>query len=198
MRGASAISKKKVKKIARKQAEKQVDAILPIDSDSLSDSAVTGPKIAAGAVDTGKIANSIPAARVTNSAAETTTDQVNHVLTFNQERYDTANLHSNGQNTRLTAPVTGVYDITAHIVWQGDSDGGRELVLRKNGNTIIAEQQNNASTLDPGQSVATSARLAAGDFVQAQVAQTSGTSLDILKRNQWSPEMTMTWLAPGP
>jgi hypothetical protein len=52
----SAISKKKVKKIATKQANKAIDAALPLGSDAIADGAVTGGKLAAGAVGRGQLA----------------------------------------------------------------------------------------------------------------------------------------------
>jgi hypothetical protein len=47
---SSAINKKKVKKIARKQANKAIDAALPVGGDGIADGAVGRGKIAASAV----------------------------------------------------------------------------------------------------------------------------------------------------
>jgi hypothetical protein len=196
----TSVSKKKTKKIAKQEAKKQVNKQLPIEADNLADGAVTGSKIAAGAIDVSKVANSVPAAHVTNSAAETITDQVAEVLTFNQERYDTADMHSDAQSSRLTAPVTGIYEVSANIIWAVDATGGRDVYLRKNGSAanLVADQQGFASTGALGQSVSAVVRLEAGDYVEVAVTQTSGGNLNVTKTAEGSPEFSMTWLAPGP
>jgi hypothetical protein len=53
----SAINKKKVKKIATKQANKAIDGVLPIGSENIADRAVSNAKIGAGAVNRPQIAN---------------------------------------------------------------------------------------------------------------------------------------------
>ena len=53
----SAISKKKVKKIAQKQIDKAIDGVLPVGSENIADGAVSSAKIAAGAVNRPRIAN---------------------------------------------------------------------------------------------------------------------------------------------
>jgi hypothetical protein len=54
---SSAINKKKVKKIATKQAAKQIDAQLPWRTEDIADGAVTGAKLADGAVTGAKVAD---------------------------------------------------------------------------------------------------------------------------------------------
>jgi hypothetical protein len=207
---SSAVNKKKVKKIARKQANKQINARLPFGTDDIADGAVSRPKLADGAVSgakvadrslgTAKVARSIPAVRVTHSVNQIITQGPDATLRFDSERYDSANMHSNAtNNSRLTAPVTGIYEIGANVEWDVNSAGRRRLAVLKNGTTFIAfEQIPPVSNETTGQELTTQARLRAGDFVQAQVLQNSGGSLNVLKLNEYSPEFSMTWLAPGP
>jgi hypothetical protein len=53
----SAITKKKVKKIATKQANEAIDERLPVGSEDIGDQAVGSPKLADGAVTAAKLAN---------------------------------------------------------------------------------------------------------------------------------------------
>jgi hypothetical protein len=203
--------KKKVKKIARKQANKQIDARLPFGTDDIADGAVSGAKIANGAVNaakvqngalgTGEFSSSIPAAHVTRTAAQSIPSGFTTTLAFNTERYDTANMHSNAtNNSRLTAPVTGIYAVTAQVEWAGNVNGGRAIFLEKNGPAPIASDNEPPSPVDVPviQELTTQVRLQAGDFVRAVVDQGSGGALDVIKDPESTPEFSMTWLAPGP
>ena len=84
-------------------------------------------------------------ARVFNSADVTVPDMKPGEwtsLTFNSERWDTANLHETATNSgRLKAPVAGKYYIFANITWESPIGTGLwGLRLQLNGKTVIAEQ----------------------------------------------------------
>jgi hypothetical protein len=202
--------KKKVKKIARKQANKQIDARLPFGTDDIADGAVSGAKLADGAVSgakvqngalgTGEFSNSIPAARVTRTADQSIPSGFATPLAFNAERYDTANMHSNATNSsRLTAPVTGIYAVSAQVEWAPDATGIREVTVEKNGTVPVAIANGVPSSVPFDQVVSTEVRLQAGDFVRAVVEQDSGTpALNVNRDPEYTPEFSMTWLAPGP
>jgi hypothetical protein len=201
--------KKKVKKIARKQANKQIDARLPFGTDDIADGAVSRAKLADGAVNaakiqdgalgTGEFSSSIPAAHVTRAANQSIPSGTDTALAFNTERYDTAAMHSNAtNNSRLTAPVTGIYAVTAQVEWDANMSGSRSVALEKNGMEPIAR----TNAVPPGvpldQEVSTEVRLQAGEFVRAVVGQDSGGALNVTKDPEYTPEFSMTWLAPGP
>jgi hypothetical protein len=203
--------KKKVKKIARKQANKQIDARLPFGTDDIADSAVSGAKIADGAVNaakvqdgalgTGEFSSSIPAAHVTRNTAQSIPSGFTTTLAFNTERYDTANMHSNAtNNSRLTAPVTGIYAVTAQVQWESvPPPGVRDITLEKNGVVPIARVNADQTTeVPPAQEVTTQVRLRAGDFVRALVGHSDAGAVDVEKDPDSTPEFSMTWLAPGP
>jgi hypothetical protein len=69
----------------------------------------------------------------------------------------------------------------------------------KNGSALITR-----SVQVPGDddvNITTQVRLAAGDYVEVVVLQTSGGSLTVAANGvaqQFTPEFSMTWLAPGP
>ena len=116
-------------------------------------------------------------------------------LTFNSERWDTANLHETATNSgRLKAPVAGKYYIFANITWQTPIGRGLwGLRLQLNGKTVIAEQTLpiTAAPFRISMSVGTLYALAVGDYVEVQVFQISGGSLLIHHITATSPEFGM-------
>jgi hypothetical protein len=113
-------------------------------------------------------------------------------LTFNSERWDTANLHETTTNSgRLKASVAGKYYIFANITWESPIASGLwGLRLQLNGKTVIAEQSlpNTAAPFRISMSVGTLYALAAGDYVEVQVFQNSGNPLLIRSIAATSPE----------
>ena len=74
--------------------------------------------------------------------------------------------------------------------------------LRKNGsiNSFLASERHSGEE-GRFQSLSTVTRLAAGDFVEVLVSQTSGETLTVFDQpgaDERSLEFSMTWLAPGP
>jgi hypothetical protein len=166
---------------------------------------LTSSDIAAGAVGSSEVANaslgtadfatSIPAARVARTSAQGITSGIpSKRLNFTSERYDTAGLHSTSNLSRLTAPVTGIYEVTAHVSWDINSSGSRHVGLHQNANTELAQEHLNANAADGlvDQNIATVARFTAGQFLEVFVVQDSGGTRSV------TSEATMTWLAPGP
>ena len=194
----SKISKKKVKKIANKQIDKR----LPLGTEDIADGAVNAAKVLNGSLGTAKFSSSMPAVRVTRTTDQSIPFQSNATTTlqFDAERYDTAEMHDDAiNNSRLTAPVTGIYAVTVQIAWSNGPGDFRILTVRKNdvANIVRGQVAPHPSTTQP-QEVSTEVRLEAGDYVEAEVAHNDGPGADILKQNESSPEFSMTWLAPGP
>ena len=161
---------------------------------------VGSSEVANGSLGTGELSHSIPAARVTRSSAQSIPDSLNTNLAFDQERYDTAGMHDNAtNNSRLTAPATGIYAVTAQFTWGGSAGtGSRFGGLMRNGSTLIARSLQVPG--DDDENMTTQVRLAAGDYVEVVVLQTSGSSLTVAANGmaqQVTPEFSMTWLAPG-
>jgi hypothetical protein len=119
-------------------------------------------------------------------------------LTFDSERWDTANLHETATNSgRLKAPAAGKYYIFANITWETPLGSGLwGLRLQLNGKTVIAEQTmpNTAAQFRISMSVGTLYALAAGDYVEVQVFQNSGSPLLIRHISATSPEFGMAKL----
>jgi len=129
------------------------------------------------------LAVSKPNARAFNSAVQSIPNTTSTVLTFDSESYDKGSgSHSTSVNTgRLTVPTScgGVYYIGARVSWASNATGYRSLSLRVNGTTTIATISYPVRT--DGFSdlcLSTNYSLAAGDYVEALVSQTSGGSLN--------------------
>jgi len=162
---------------------------------------VGGSEVANSSLGASELSHSIPAARVTRSSAQAIPDSQNTSLAFDQERYDTADVHDNAtNNSRLTAPVPGIYAVTAQFTWGGSAGSGSRFAgLMKNGSTLIARSQELPG--DDDENITTQVRLVAGDYVEVLVLQTSGGSLNVAANGlaqQITPEFSMSWLAPGP
>lgn len=173
-----------------------------VGDDEISPGAVGASEVANGSLGTAEFASSIPSARVTRSFNQGIPNDDEVVLNFNSERYDTAGMHSNSANlSRLTAPVDGIYLVTAQVQWDVNGFGQRTLGLERNGVVALARDRRVPGTdpVDaPAVTLTTVASLEAGDFVEAEVFQNSGGNLSVLRIGEESPEFTMTWLAPGP
>ena len=192
------IKKKTVKKIANKQINKR----LPLGTEDIADNAIDAAKVVDGSLGTAEFSHSIPAVRATRTTDQALQFMSNNATTliFDSEHYDTAAMHDDAtNNSRLTAPVDGIYAITAQVVWSASTTGDfRSLTVRKNNGVSIAR-----AMLPPAASgtlpmeVSTEIRLQAGDYVEASVFFDAG-GVSILKQPDSSPEFSMTWLAPGP
>jgi hypothetical protein len=140
----------------------------------------------------------VPAVRVTNSGNEFTSDGVFALVTFDTSQYDNAGMHSTSTNTsRLTAPISGVYDVDAQVVWPGNSNGARELVIMKDGAPFVGRSSItvNSATDVVEQQVSTQVDLRAGDYVELLARQSSGGALSLLSEDN-EPIFAMHWLGP--
>jgi len=133
-------------------------------------------------------------ARVYNDAAIPIANSTTTFLTFNSERFDTGGFHSESSNTgRLTAPTDGLYLIGAHIRWATDAtpSGRRQIVLMVNGADAIALEEPAIAVnvaIPMFQGLSSLYELAAGDYVEVRVFQSSGASLNVDATPPASPE----------
>ena len=90
------------------------------------------PSIASGVIGTANFSGTIPAVRArSGDTVPVASGRSGTPLPWSDETYDTADLHSTVTDTsRLTAPVTGVYNIIARVRWDSNPDGQRLLTLR--------------------------------------------------------------------
>jgi hypothetical protein len=167
-----------------------------VNSGKVLNNSLTGDDIANGAVGTADLSGTIPAARMGSTNQLAIQDQTFLVFHFPIEAYDTANLHSTSTNTsRLTAPVAGIYRVSAFVTWADDSSsnpGYRELLLSRNGAGSLDFDVGPGLNQERAQHLSTDVSLAEGGYVEIGAYQTSGGVLSI---TAWS--FTMSWVAPG-
>jgi hypothetical protein len=160
------------------------------------------PSLRAGAVGAAAI-GALPGGRLVRNADFSVPDGtgVFTPVQFDTESFDSGGLFDPAQSTRLTAPIAGVYALAGGARWDPDAAGVRSTFLRKNnlagagflaGTTVAAVP----ATEPTRQSLATVARLAAGDFVELQVQQTSGGALDLSSAGTEGIHLSAMWLAP--
>jgi hypothetical protein len=136
----------------------------------------------------------VPQARVYNSVDVVIGNNAVTAVTFNSERWDEGALHSTSSTTsRLTAPITGLYQIHAHIRLAANSTGVREAHLRVNGTTFIdyRNEPTPSATQPTIFGLGTQYRLLAGDYVEVTVYQNSGGNLNVTAAGNSSPEFAM-------
>jgi hypothetical protein len=137
-----------------------------------------------------------PGARIYNATGLTITNNTDTLLTFDTERYDVLAMHDASNSGRLTAPLAGVYLITATAAWTANATGTRRLIIYVNGSTAIASTNNltSSASVTTRQSVSTLYYLNIGDYVTVNGFQTSGGDLDVVAAGNYSPEFAAQWV----
>jgi hypothetical protein len=93
-------------------------------------------------------------------------------LTFDTERWDTANLHDASAPQRLTIPTAGKYFVFSHLSWATQCCGSRLVSIVRNGDLVIATDNEQGDPVHHTElSVSTVWDFAAGDYVEVHVAQ---------------------------
>ena len=106
---------------------------------------------------------------------------------YNTEDWDNGTTHSTVSNTsRLTAPVAGVYLVTANVAFAANATGVRQVVVGKNGTTPAAgvpgwgiQLQAADGTNGNRLTVSVALLLAANDYIEIFVIQNSGGDLAV-------------------
>ena len=170
-----------------------------VPSATNADSASSASTVSDNAITTAKFAT-LPAARVTDSDGQSIANSATTAVNLNAETFDTAALHDNvTNNTRLTAPVDGLYYITGSVRWENNVAGRRIAMINHSADGQIARDAvspNNNSTFGPEQDVDTIYRMTAGQFVELHVFQDSPGALNVVSFGASSPVLAMTWIGP--
>ncbi len=121
------------------------------------------------------------------------------LVPFAGERYDYGGMHDKVvENTKVVAPIDGTYNISAAIGWDANDVGLRQVDILVNG-TVIARDFVPATSgggVGIGQTVSTDYELAAGDYVQVQVLQTSGGKLKMAGFGAYAGELMAHRVGP--
>lgn len=118
-------------------------------------------------------------AKVYRSTAQTITTATDTNIQFDTEVFDQGDLFKSTANTRLTIGVPGVYNVAGYAEFVVNAVGDRVLKILKNGATAVAASGPTPTGPNARVSVAAPMRLAAGDYLQLEVRQTSGGDLDV-------------------
>jgi hypothetical protein len=162
------------------------------------------PTLAAGAVGPSKL-GTLPAARVYSATAQSILTAHTTLIAFPDEEFDNANLHDPAvDNSRLTAPIAGLYELNGALAWDPNATGSRQITLLKNLSAFVATDvtTGNATNSDTsvsfiGQTISSLVRLDAGDSVEMSARQTSGVTLNTVNTaNHSAPVLSMTWVGP--
>lgn len=149
----------------------------------------------------GASGNPKPMCRAYSSANQSIATATNTSLALNSERYDVGACHSTiTNNSRMTIPSGGggVYHIGGCVVFAANATGIRAVWIQMNGATRISEQD--APSLSANTcslQVSCDYKLAAGDYVELQVYQSSGGLLSVTSNSNWSPEFWLHWIGVG-
>lgn len=162
---------------------------------------IQGPQGSQGDPGADALAVVVPTVRVRLAAGQALADNAGVSIPWDSEVYDASDMHDPANPTRLTAPIAGVYLITATVNWNEDAQGSRYVEIRKNGavNSSAAGSIAAAVTgLPTVQNISGEVRLAAGEFVtvRGQVFA-AGNSL-VLAGNPDDPITfaTMSFVSP--
>lgn len=143
-------------------------------------------------------AQNVPFLKARASVAQAIPSATWTSITFDLEDADTNTLHSTVTNTnRITIVTPGVYAISASV---GFVPGGglRSIRFIKNGDPtvplVVAEGLDPPDANNSGVTASTHARLAAGDYVEVQVNQNSGGSLNTITGSQTTNQVSAVWL----
>jgi hypothetical protein len=140
------------------------------------------------------------AASVTNDEPQSLNTNTILPLDFDTEEFDTAGMHK-GSEPRLTAPVDGIYEVSANVSFAANSNGFRQLKVEVNANqeSPPAIQLSNAVP-NPAPTILSASGLVAlraGEYVVAEVEQTSGGSLAVEGTDgSRGPHFSMHWVGP--
>jgi hypothetical protein len=117
------------------------------------------------------------------SASQTISTSTVTAVSFNTESFDTDSMHDNvTDNTRITIPAgkAGKYQVNSTILFANNTTGLRRIELWLNGS--LFQQDSMAVSSNDGRAFMTIAsvlNLAAADYIEIYVFQSSGGNLDV-------------------
>lgn len=137
------------------------------------------------------LANDKPRCKANRTSVQSIADVTNVAVNLNAaDSFDVGTMHDTvTNNTRLTVPTGGGGQFTfgAQADWLANANGFREAGIRLNGTTILARVRMSAAQVSATvQNVSGTDQLAAGDFLELVVHQSSGGALDLTSSFLWA------------
>ena len=132
------------------------------------------------------------------SANQTANNVTQTPVSFNNEDFDTSGFHDNvTNNDRVTIPtgLSGKYLVTSKVDFSANATGQRVLYHFINGVLVnLAISPVNSSTNGSSFELSGVYNLSAGNFIQMQIYQDSGSALNILGAAQYYTNMQVMYL----
>jgi len=153
------------------------------------------PSLASGAVTTSKIA-ALPSIRVLQTSAQTFPNNV-----FPKVNLDTVSFASDitfsNPNDEVTIHTSGVYMITAEIIWTQNGTGSRALSIVAGGVEVAFDARRAVPELTSISTATMIVRLNAGDTVSLTASQSSGGNLATdASFGGRSAALSLAWMSP--
>ena len=132
--------------------------------------------------------------RVYNSSNISIANNTVVVVSLNSERTDTDSMHDNStNNSRITFNTAGFYVGGAAVAWGSSTTGKREMWVLLNGSVIICGLEIPApATGGVNMTIPFGHYFAEDDYIEFQVRQASGGSLNLEANAQEGPEFWAT------
>jgi len=131
--------------------------------------------------------SSRPRCESENSGTQSIAHNTATAVEFDVDNYDVGDMHDTGSNpSRFVAPVAGVYLVIINVTFAGHATGIRQLWLSTNGDVAGGDPRYGSVRVDAvGNATSTQLNavglinMAANDYVEGYVIQTSGGNLNI-------------------
>lgn len=146
------------------------------------------------------LARGKPFCRVTRAGDQAIANNTTTMVAFDAEFYDFGGMHSTvTNNSRITIPTGegGYYMAGCLVRWDSSATGSRNVSIIKNGSEYLARDRVDATSTSVTMHGCTTGPvpLAAGDYIQVEVQQDSGGSLDLDYVASHSPVFWCAWYA---
>jgi hypothetical protein len=127
------------------------------------------------------VSGNVPTCRVYASSSQSISNATDTKIAFANETFDTDGFHSNvTNNTRITIPagLAGYYRVTANIGFLSNASGRRIFAISLNGGNVSQAELTPTASVEPAGSITDTYILSDGDYLELNVYQTSGGSLN--------------------
>lgn len=120
-----------------------------------------------------------PMAKVTKSVDQSIPNNTLTMVTWDEEKYDTDDMHSTStNNTRITFNTSGIYSGTIQAEWGINSGGFRFLEVKKNGGGPAVARSRYSADNASERTASFTEYFEVDDYIELEVFQDSGGNLD--------------------
>jgi hypothetical protein len=118
---------------------------------------------------------------------------------FSAAEYDTDNMWSTSQRTRLTINTPGIYVVSANVDISGNEYGVRMRITKNEDAVTLALQggEQGAGIIGTIHSCSVVHRFSAGEFIEMRLMQVSGSPV-VIFQHSIIPHLSATWISAAP